>query len=57
MYEIVVTEDFINLIKDIPFRYFNILTNSFVSIKKIDSCKENTFLSDLLEQIKNQEIE
>lgn len=61
MYEVIVTEDFINVIKELPIRYVGVLTNSFLSIKKIDqeslALKENAFMIDLLEQIKNQELE
>lgn len=61
MYEVIVTEDFINVIKDLPLRYVGVLTNSFLSIKKIDTEKaalqDNAFMIDLLEQIKNQELE
>lgn len=61
MYEVVVTEDFINVIKELPLRYIGVLTNSFLSIKKISeeslALKENAFMIDLLEQIKNQELD
>lgn len=61
MYEVIVTEDFINVIKELPLRYIGVLTNSFLSIKKVDeeslALEENAFMIDLLEQIKNQELE
>lgn len=61
MYEVIVTEDFINVIKELPLRYIGVLTNSFLSIKKVDekslALKENAFMIDLLEKIKNQELE
>lgn len=60
MYQIVVTDDFINLMKEIPIKYLAILTKSFLSINKIEleiSNNNNDFISDLLEQIKNQELE
>lgn len=57
MYEVIVTDDFVNLIKDIPVKNMNLITKSFMSIKKIEDVKDNTFITDLLEQIKNQELE
>ena len=59
MYEIIATRDFVDLLKKLPFEYVHILTKSFVSLKEIrnDDGTNNTFLSDLLEQIKNQEVE
>lgn len=61
MYEVIVTEDFINVIKELPLRYISVLTNSFLSIKKVNeeslALEENAFMIDLLEQIKNQELE
>lgn len=58
MYEVIVTEDFINIIKEISLRHVSALTNSFISIRKIDDKElDNTFMEDLLEQIKNQEKE
>lgn len=61
MFEVIVTEDFINVIMEMPLRYIDILVKSFVSVKKIENEEEvpknNTFLNDLMEQIKNQEME
>lgn len=61
MYQIIATDDFIDIIKDLSLRHINVLTNSFVSVKKVDDVlieKGNyTFMNDLLEQIKNQELE
>lgn len=58
MYEVIVTDDFVSIIKDIPIRNMKVLCNSFLSIKKLEDKKvDNTFLQDLLEQIKNQELE
>lgn len=58
MYSILATDDFVGLIKELPLRCTAALTNSFLSIKKVEEVKEeNTFINDLLEQIKNQELE
>lgn len=62
MYQLVVTNDFIDILKDLPLKYISVLSSSFVSIKKLPD--ENSletdryaFLNDLLSQIKNQELE
>lgn len=61
MYQIIATDDFVEVIKDLPLRHINVLTNSFISFKKINDeeiqSSKHGFLHDLLEQIKNQEIE
>ena len=61
MYKVIVTEDFINMIKELPLRHINVLTKPFVSIEKINNenvaLENNAFMIDLLEQIKNQELE
>lgn len=59
MYKIIATEDFINLLKDLPLRYLHLITDSFIYIGKEESCDVNGkgFLQDLLEQMKNQELE
>ena len=61
MYKVIVTEDFINMIKELPLRHINVLTKSFVSFEKINNenvaLENNAFMIDLLEQIKNQELE
>lgn len=62
MYQILATNDFVELLKDLPLKYISVLVDSFVSIKKIDSpdtlkSKEYNFMDDLLNQIKNQEID
>lgn len=53
MYEIIVTKDFIDVIKKLPLEHANILTHSFLSIKEIpDNRKiENTFIKDLLDSL------
>lgn len=61
MYKIIATQEFMDLLKELPIRYFHVLTKSFVSVEKYDgdtlALKENTFLRDMLEQIKSQELE
>ncbi len=58
MYEIIATEDFINLLEKLPLKYTHVLTQSFISIKKLKKIEvDNTFLCDLLEQIRNHEME
>lgn len=61
MYTIITTEDFIALLEEIPIKYLLLLTASFMSIEKTDinenDIPENTFLDDLLEQMRNQELE
>lgn len=62
MYQLIITEDFVNILRDLPLKYLSVLLNSFVSITKIDDeealkLKDHNFLLDLLDQIKNQELE
>lgn len=60
MYKIIVTDDFINLLKDLPIRYLSLITKSFIYIglEEDDSIQcNNNFIDDLLEQIRNQELE
>lgn len=61
MYEIIATDDFIDIISDLSLRHIHVLTNSFISVKKIENKQiekdKSSFLDDLLEQIKNQEKE
>lgn len=62
MYQIIATDDFVSMMKDIPLKHVGVLSQSFISIKKIKEAEklkteEYDFLSDLLSQIKNQEIE
>lgn len=61
-YQIIATKDFIDVMKDIPLKYISIFCNSFISIRKLSdenslNTEEYNFLSDLLEQMKNHEIE
>lgn len=58
MYEIIATRDFIDLLRKLPIKYAHILTRSFVCIHEIKwEESDNTFIDDLLEQIKNMEME
>lgn len=63
MYQVIVTEDFINMLYEIPLRHLSVLARSFISIKKIDAKEENVALHndvsilEMLEQIRNQELE
>lgn len=55
MYEIIATKDFIELMKSIPLEYVRVLTNSFVSIKKIpNGTSKNTFIYDLIEELNRE---
>lgn len=62
MFEIIATNDFANVLCDVPLKYLPLLTQSFVSVKRIEDqqivCDDSsTFLVELLEQLKNQELE
>ena len=49
MYQIIATENFIDIIREIPLRNVSVLTQSFLSIKKLDDNTEceNTLIVDL----------
>lgn len=56
MYQLVVTENFINIIKSVPLRHISAMLRSVVSVKKLEGEKvecdvDNTFVSELLNQI------
>ncbi|MBO7695456.1 MAG: hypothetical protein J6T10_22755 [Methanobrevibacter sp.] len=61
MFKIIATEDFINMMLNMSIKHMSVLMKSFVSVEKIPDGeiinKDNSFLYDLLEQMKNQEIE
>lgn len=61
MYRIIATQDFMDLLEEIPIRYLSLLTSSFISIEKCDenthSEEGNTFIDDLLSQLRNGELE
>lgn len=61
MYKITANDDFVQVLGDIPVRHLSVLSKSFIGIQK---CEENTlnnesnsFIVDLLEQLKNNELE
>lgn len=61
MYEIIATDDFINTVMELSLKHMHVLTNSFISVRKIPNQEieknKSSFLQDLLDQIKNQELE
>lgn len=63
MYRVIVTEDFVNMLYEIPLRHLSVLARSFLSIEKIDAVKENeiphdgTCIIEMLEQMRSQELE
>lgn len=61
MYRIIATQDFMDLLEEIPIRYLALLTSSFIRIEKCEdnttSEEENTFIYDLLSQLRNGELE
>lgn len=62
MYKITATQDFVDMLQELPIKYVAILTSSFIKVEKIedeqDSTEvENTFMQDLLSQINHQELE
>lgn len=62
MYKIIATEDFINMLRDMPLKYLSLLTHSFVSISKVENEQTSTMLNkscveELLEQLRNCELE
>lgn len=62
MYQVIVTEDFIDMLYEIPLRHLSVLARSFVSIEKIEVeekvvPRDGAFIIEMLEQIRNQELE
>lgn len=63
MYRVIVTEDFIDMLYEIPLRHLSVLAHSFVSIEKVDITEENAVprngatIMEMLEQVRNQELE
>ena len=53
MYKVIVTDEAIDMIKDIGKDYTPLLERLVVSVEKI----KNEFLVDMLEKIRNQELE
>ena len=60
MYEIIVKEDFVDLISELPLKYIAFLNASFVRVRKIENDKtieNDNFLDDLIRQIRDKELE
>lgn len=59
MYEIIATEEFVNMLKEVPLKYVAFLNRSFIRVRKIEDTNITTdcFMKDLIEQIRNQELE
>lgn len=61
MYRVLASDDFVQVLGDMPVKHLSVLSKSFMSIEK---CEENTlnnesnsFIVDLLEQLRNNELE
>ena len=59
MYEIIATEEFVNMLKEVPLKYVAFLNRSFIRVRKIEDTNITTdgFMEDLMEQIRNKELE
>lgn len=60
MYQIIATDDFVDVIKELSLKHINVLTKSFISIERVsknDIKYKDDFMESLLNQIKNQELE
>ena len=61
MYRIIATQDFMDLLEELPIKYLAVLTNSFVKIEKCEEVnlenENNSFINDVLEPIRNGELE
>ena len=61
MYRIIATQDFMSLLEELPIKYLSVLTNSFIRVEKCEEIsfenEYNSFINDLLEQIRNVELE
>lgn len=60
MYEIIVKEDFVDLISELPLKYIAFLNASFIRVRKIENDKtieNDNFLDDLIRQIRDKELE
>ena len=61
MYRIIATQDFMDLLEELPIKYLAVLTSSFVKIEKCEEVnleyENNSFINDLFEQIRNEELE
>lgn len=58
MFKVIVKDEFVDLLMDLPIKYLGIITDSFLSISQVDEIDEDVdFIKDLMEQMKNQELE
>ena len=61
MYRIIATQDFMDLLNELPIKYLAILTSSFIKIEKCEDNtleeEDNSFILDLLSQLRNGELE
>lgn len=60
MLKIIATDDFINFLEEIPIKHLSLLDNLFMSIEKVSEdevSKNDKCIKDLLEQLRNQELE
>lgn len=57
MLRIIVTDDFIDIIRDLSLKHIGILSKSFISVERIKEYKTPEYIEDLMEQMKNQELE
>lgn len=59
MYEIIATEDFINAMKELPLKYLAFLNQSFIRVRKLEdkTIENDNFMNDLMDQMRNQELE
>lgn len=59
MYEIIATEQFVEMLKEAPLKYVAFLSKSFIRVRKLENenIENDSFMKDLIEQIKNQELE
>lgn len=61
MYRVIANDDFVQVLGDMPVRHLSVLSKSFVSIEKCEDNslhnEENSFIVDLLEQLRNTELE
>lgn len=63
MYKIIATQEFIDMLKELSIRHLSAITKSFVSIEKCEPEEEQkisfsgSFMEDLMEQLRNQELE
>lgn len=64
MYKLIATEDFVNVLCELPLKHLPFIIHSFVSIEKLDATEEGTLVPredisiiEMLEQFRAQKIE